>query len=120
MGHGETSCILLPAVCKYNKSVNAKQQQKVVDVLLSEPEVQALSQDAGLDESADLGDLLDAIFRFLGMPRSLQDFDIGGDKLDSLAENSLHDRWLPTNPRPITEKGQVMEILDAVKVQPQG
>lgn len=116
VGHGETSCILLPAVCKYNESVNAKQQQKVKDVLWSEAEVDSLLQSAGLkQDAADLGDMLDAIFRFLGMPRSLKDFGIGDDKLDLLAENSLHDRWLPTNPRPIHEKAQVMEILNMVK-----
>jgi len=32
VGHGETSCILLPAVCGYNESVNAERQRKVVDV----------------------------------------------------------------------------------------
>ena len=115
VGHGETSCILLPAVCKYNRSVNAKQQQKVQDALVSEPELQSLLHDAGLDETADLGDMLDAIFRFLGMPRSLKEFGIGEDRLESLANNSLHDRWLPTNPRPISEKAQVMEILQMVK-----
>ena len=115
VGHGETSCILLPAVCKYNKSVNAKQQQKVKDVLCSELEVLEVVKNAGWNEEADLGDMLDAIFRLLGMPRSLKDFDIGEDKLGPLAENSLHDRWLPTNPRPITEKAQVLEILDMVK-----
>jgi alcohol dehydrogenase class IV len=115
VGHGETSCILLPAVCKYNKSVNSKQQLKVQDALSSEPEVQSLLQNAGLGEEADLGDMLDAIFKFLGMPRNLKEFGIGEKQFDSLATNSLHDRWLPTNPRPITEKGQVMEILEMVK-----
>jgi hypothetical protein len=102
-------------VCKYNESVNAKQQKKVKDVLWSEPEVQKLLNNAMLGQDADLCDMLDAIFRFLGMPRSLKDFDIGEDKLDPLAENSLHDRWLPTNPRPISEKAQVLEILNMVK-----
>ena len=115
VGHGETSCILLPAVCKYNASVNATQQDKVQSVLRSEPEVLEVITNAGLGEEADLGDMLDAIFRFLGMPRSLKDFDIGDDKLGPLAENSLQDRWLPTNPRPVTEMAQVMEILRMVK-----
>ena len=106
---------MLPAVCKYHESVNAKQQQKVKDVLWSETEVQKLLNGEALDQNADLGDMLDTIFRFLGMPRSLKDFDIGDDKLDGLAENSLHDRWLPTNPRPISEKAQVLEILNMVR-----
>lgn len=117
VGHGETSCILLPAVCKYNQSVNAAQQHKVREVLWSEPEVSRVLKAGGLSGNADLGDMLDVIFRFLGMPRSLADFGIGEDQLGPLAENSLHDRWLPTNPRPVTEKAQVMEILEMVRVQ---
>jgi hypothetical protein len=102
-------------VCKYNESVNAKQQEKVKDVLWSETEIQKVLSDAALDQHTDLCNILDAIFRFLGMPRSLKDFDIGEDKLVLLAENSLHDRWLPTNPRPISEKAQVLEILNMVR-----
>lgn len=115
VGHGETSCILLPAVCKYNQSANAEHQQRVKDILWSEAEVRTVLQDAGLSEKSDLGDMLDAIFRFLGMPRTLKEFGIGDDRLDSLAENSLHDRWCPLNPRPLTEKGQIMEVLEMCK-----
>ena len=115
VGHGETSCILLPAVCKYNQSVNAQQQKKVKDIIWSDEEVKKVLKDAGLIEEADLGDLLDVVFRFLGMPRTLKDFGIGDDKIEKLAQNALHDRWLPTNPRPMTEKAQVMEVLEMVK-----
>ena len=116
VGHGETSCILLPAVCKYNQSVNSAQQKRVKDVLWSsDGEVRTVLKDAELGEDADLGDMLDMLFRFLGMPRTLKEFGIGDEKLGPLAENSLHDRWLPTNPRPMTEKTQVLEVLNTVK-----
>lgn len=62
----------------------------------------------------DLGDVLDALFRELGMPRSLGDFGIGRDKLDGLAVNSLKDRWCRSNPVPLNEKEQVLEILEMV------
>jgi alcohol dehydrogenase class IV len=39
---------------------------------------------------------------------------VGRDALDELAANSLHDRWCKTNPVPLTEKGQVLEILEMV------
>jgi alcohol dehydrogenase class IV len=113
VGHGETSCIMLPAVCKYNFSANAQQQEKVRAVLWSEPEVAALFDDKGLTRDAQLGDLLDVVIRALGLPRSLKEVNVGEDKLDMLAENSLRDRWLPTNPRPLTEKAQVIELLRA-------
>lgn len=116
VGHGETSCILLPAVCKYNAEVNGRQQEAVRRVLWSEGEVKAVLQDRGLrEESADLGDMLDAVISALGLPRSLKAVGVGDDKLEQLAENSLHDRWCATNPRPLTEKSQVMEILQMVR-----
>jgi alcohol dehydrogenase class IV len=65
-------------------------------------------------EEVDLGDVLDAVIRELGMPRSLGDVGVGRDKLDGLAQNSLHDRWCRTNPVPLNEKGQVLEILEMV------
>ena len=116
VGHGETSCIMLPAVCNYNVIVNSEQQKKVRDILWSEPEVVAVFEGRGIDQKAELGDLLDAIIGALGLPRSLKDVGVGKEKLDLLAENSLKDRWIGTNPRPISEKAQVMEILQMVKV----
>ncbi|TKA53913.1 hypothetical protein B0A49_10054, partial [Cryomyces minteri] len=115
VGHGETSCILLPAVCKYNVSANGDRQRKVYDVLCSEAEVGRVLAIRGLSkESANLGDLLDAVISELGMPRSLKSVSIGRDKLDVLAENSLKDKWCKTNPIPLENKGQVMEILEMV------
>lgn len=64
--------------------------------------------------TADLGDVLDAVIRELGMPRTLKEVGVGRDQLDGLAEHSLHDRWCATNPIPLREKKQVMEILEMV------
>lgn len=65
-------------------------------------------------EDSDLGDILDAVIRELGMPRSLGDVGVGRDKLEGLAAHSLHDRWCKTNPVPLKEKEQVLEILEMV------
>ena len=102
-------------MCKYNQSANAERQEIVKEALWSDADVKTVLETAGLHHGSDLGDLLDAIFRVLGVPRTLKEFDIGDDKLDMLAENSLHDRWIGTNPRPITEKSHVVEILQMVK-----
>ncbi len=60
---------------------------------------------------------MDAVIRELGMPRSLADVGVGRDKLEGLAINALKDRWLPTNPIPVTEKSQVLEILELVATE---
>ncbi|GAD96795.1 Fe-containing alcohol dehydrogenase, putative [Paecilomyces variotii No. 5] len=117
VGHGETSCILLPAVCKYNASKNANndRQQRVLEFLTSDPIVSGVLQGRQIDVAkADLGDVLDAIIRELGLPRSLAEVGVGRDKLDGLAVNSLKDHWCVTNPVPLKEKGQVLEILEMV------
>jgi alcohol dehydrogenase class IV len=115
MGHGETSCILLPTVCKFNTSVNGERQKKVQDILWADEEVEKVLKTRGLSkEQADLGDMLDAIIRELGMPRTLKEKGIGREKLEKLAKNSLGDFWIKTNPIPIDKESQVMEILEQV------
>lgn len=117
VGHGETSCILLPAVCKYNAAhdANRERQARVREFLIRDPVVAEVLQSRKVDaEAADLGDVLDAVIRELGMPRTLGEVKVGRDKLDSLAAHSLHDRWCQSNPVPLTEKEQVLEILEMV------
>ena len=117
VGHGETSCIMLPAVLKYtyehgDEKIRAR-QQKVLDTLWEEETVAEALKKRGLEkDKSDAGDVLDAVIRDLGMPRSLKDVGVGKDKLDALADNCLKDPWLKTNPVPLTEKKQVMEILE--------
>ena len=117
VGHGETSCIMLPAVCKYNaaKGANNDRQALVRELLVREKTVNELLQAKGVEvEETDLADILDAVIRELGMPRTLKDVKVGREKLDGLAENSLGDIWIKTNPVPMTEKAQVMEVLEMV------
>lgn len=119
VGHGETSCILLPAVLKYNYKhgdAEVKQlQKKVLDIFWSEQAIREVLEKRGLQASAaDAGDVVGAVISELGMPRTLKDVGIGREKLDALADNSLKDRWLKTNAVPLTEKKQVLEILEMV------
>ncbi|KAI1484224.1 putative Fe-containing alcohol dehydrogenase [Daldinia eschscholtzii] len=116
VGHGETSCILNPAVCKYNykKGANVERQNAIIQLLWESPEAREIFSRKGLKkETADLGDLMDAIIRALEMPRTLSEFGIGEDKLSGIAENSLKDRWVKTNPAPLDKEG-VLEILRMV------
>lgn len=113
VGHGETSCVLLPAVMKYNAAANPKQQAIAKEILWSESEIADVLRKHGLAENeSDVADALRAIFDELGMPASLRDIGVGREKWDLLAENSLADVLLPLNPIPITTKKQVIEILE--------
>lgn len=96
--HGHTSCIMLPAVMRWNKPVNADRQ-----ALIS----MAMSQ-AG----SDAGDVLDSLIRGLGMPRSLGAVKIGRDDFERIAAQAMATPWVPRNPRPIDGPAQVREILE--------
>jgi alcohol dehydrogenase class IV len=115
VGHGETSCILLPAVCAYNYSVNSDRQKKVCDILWDEPDVAELLRSKHLSKEAQLSEPLDVVIRELGMPRSLTEVGVTEEKFDVLAENSLKDRWCATSPRALTRKEEVLEILGMCK-----
>lgn len=104
-------------MCKFNAAHNAnrERQARVREFLIHNSVVSDVLRSRNVHvEASDLGDILDAVIRELGMPRSLSDVKVGRDKLDALAAHSLHDRWCQSNPVPLREKEQVLEILEMV------
>ncbi|KAI0206052.1 Dehydroquinate synthase-like protein [Astrocystis sublimbata] len=113
VGHGHTSCVLLPSVLKYNARVNSNTQRGILEVIWSEELIAKVLEKHGLTKSEnDLGDVLRAVFNELGMPKSLKDVGVGRDRWEQLAENSLEDWCCKANPLPLTKKEQVLEILE--------
>lgn len=116
VAHGETSCVLMPSVQRYNKRVNGGRQEEVLSLLWEQEEVKDLLAKRKLKRGeADLGDVLDVVISELGMPRSLEVVGIGEDRFEEIAENSLTDWCCQTNPIPLTEKGQVVGILQMAR-----
>ena len=122
--HGVTSCIMCPAVMKWNASQTSdanyaeieRRQTMVRDILWDLPEAMTVFDRAGLTkEKADLGDLLDAIFVKLEQPRTLKDVGVDAEIIPALAKRTLDDAWAPTNPVPLKEAGRVQEILEMVR-----
>ena len=108
---------MLPAVCKWNakQGVNNERQEFCKKVLSEDKVVKGLVEKKfGNKTEFDLGDILDLIFRELGMPRTLKEVNVGRDQMDGLAVNSLKDMWIKTNAKPIEKKEEVMEILEMV------
>ena len=95
--HGHTSCIMLPAVMRWNKAANAD-RQAMVAAAMGHP-------------GEDAGDLLDTFIGGLGMPRSLSAVSIGPESFDLIAEQAMTTPWVPRNPRHIDGPPQVREIL---------
>ena len=97
--HGYTSCAMLPHVMRFNYPVNAE-RQKLVSEALGRPGEPA-------------ADVLAALIAELGLPRTLRDVGVSADLLDRVAEESMHDRWVHTNPRKIDGPAAVRQLLDA-------
>jgi len=108
--HGHTSCVMLPSVLRYNFSVNKEKQEKIKQLLLSVESVRNIlkSQDTGSLQAADI---LQAIFKELGMPTTLREVKVEESKFQEIAEKTVLDMWAPTNPIPITSPEQVVAIL---------
>ena len=96
--HGYTSCIMLPHVLRYNKPVNAGQQQKV-SVAFGHPDREA-------------ADLVHDLVAALGLPTRLRDVGVKREQFQEIAEHSMHDRYIPANPRKIGSPADVVEILE--------
>jgi maleylacetate reductase len=96
--HGHTSCIMLPAVMRWNKPVNAE-RQALVAAAMGHP-------------GDDAADVLDAFIAELGMPRSLGAVNVGAGEFDRIAEQAMGTPWVPRNPRRIDGPAQVREILE--------
>ncbi|KAF8582233.1 iron-containing alcohol dehydrogenase [Ramaria rubella] len=108
--HGETSCVMLPAVMKYNKGVNSARQERVTDILwdVGGEMLTACGLKRG---TADAGDVIKALVRTLELPTTLGDVGVRNEEqLDQIAEHTLMDVWR-TNPRRIDSKEHIREIL---------
>ena len=97
--HGYTSCVMLPHVLRFNHPVNAGKQARVSEAL-GRPDEPAAEVVAGLISG-------------LGLPTRLRDVGVKPEQLDLIAEGSMHDRWVHTNPRKIDGPAVVRTLLDA-------
>jgi maleylacetate reductase len=97
--HGYTSCVMLPHVLRFNAMVNTERQDWVSEALGR----------AGLPA----GDAVAELVSDLGLPGTLRAVGVTTEQLDRIAEESMHDRWVHTNPRKIDGPRDVRTLLDA-------
>ena len=97
--HGYTSCVMLPHVLRFNYPMNAA-RQNLVSEALGRP-------------GAPAAEAVAELIAELGMPRSLREVGVAARLLDRIAAESMHDRWIHTNPRRIDGPETVRQLLDA-------
>jgi alcohol dehydrogenase class IV len=96
--HGYTSCVTLPAVLRWNESVNADLQRELAEAIGQRSRSVADS----------LGELLDD----LSLPRTLKDIGITPAMIPRIVEYALQSPVVAGNPRPIKTEADVLEILE--------
>ncbi len=97
--HGYTSCVMLPPVLRFNEPVNAERQAWVSEALGHPGEPAA--------------DVVAALISELDLPTTLRAVGVRAEQLERIAEESMHDRWVHTNPRSIAGPADVRALLDA-------
>ncbi len=97
--HGYTSCVMLPHVLRFNATVNGDRQ--------------AWGSEALGRKGDSAGDAVAALVASLGLPGTLRAAGVKPEQLDAIAAGSMHDRWVPTNPRKIDGPPAVRALLDA-------
>src|ERR1700720_714464 len=97
--HGYTSCVMLPHVLRFNHPVNGEKQARVSEALgrPGEPAAEIVAE----------------LIAGLGLPTRLRDVGLKPEQLNRIAEGSMHDRWVHTNPRKIDGPAVIRTLLDA-------
>ena len=98
MSHGHTSCVMLPQVMRYNLDATRPQQARIA----------AAMGRADGDAAAAVAELIAA----LGLPSRLSTLSVKREQFAKIAEGAKDNLWVRTNPRPITDAAQLMELLD--------
>ncbi|MCC5810956.1 MAG: iron-containing alcohol dehydrogenase [Ectothiorhodospiraceae bacterium] len=100
VSHGHTSCVLLPAVLRWNRQrqENAERQEWVAE---------ALGRRDG-----DAARAVEDLIRSLGLPVSLRELKVTREQFPAVAEGAMGNLWVRTNPRPVETPDDVLEILE--------
>jgi maleylacetate reductase len=98
VAHGHTSCVMLPAVLKWNATVNGARQQ-------------ALSEAMGA-AGRPASELIRELVAGLDQPVTLRAVGIKRENLDELARRALNYHPVKVNPRKIQSPADVLEILE--------
>jgi maleylacetate reductase len=95
--HGVTSCVALPAVLAWNAGAN-EEGERLVAQLLGSPRLSASAAVKALCHDLDL-------------PTTLAAVGVRPEQFAAIAEHTMTDRGVRSNPRPIRSAADIVEIL---------
>ncbi len=96
--HGHTSCVMLPAVLRWNVDFNGE-RQKALSVAMGAPDRPA-------------GDLVAELVQRIGQPGNLRALGIKRESLPDIAERAMTYAPVRRNPKKISGPADVTEILE--------
>ena len=100
VAHGHTSCVMLPAVMRYNREHVGDRLERIA--------AEAFGQPGG-----DAASLVQGLVASLGMPTRLSEVKVDRSMFERIAASAMQSPMVRSNPRPITEPSQVIEILES-------
>jgi len=88
---------MLPTVLRWNRSVNAERQEIVARALGAQKDAAAV---------------IEELVSGLGLPTRLRDVGVRREHFDAIAAGAMQNVFVRSNPRPVTEPAQVVELLE--------
>ena len=88
---------MMPSVLRYNRPATAEAQKSIAEALRS-PDM-------------DASEAFAAFIGKLGLPRKLSEVGVREEKFKLIGENAMLSIFTRSNPQPIREPGDVVEIL---------
>lgn len=104
--HGDANAILLPHTMRFNLDASVERQILIAEAM--GVDTAAMSREQAGRAAADA---VAGLCRQLGLPARLREVDVPEDGLPHIAAATLHDRGLATNPKPITDRAPILEVL---------
>jgi len=101
VGHGEVNTIVLPHALRFNEP----QARELLDRALK-----VLNRVSG-SHHLHVSDWIANVTDILGLPASLKSLGITENDLEPIAQQTLQERGLAFNPRPVTDSEEVLSIL---------
>lgn len=95
--HGYTSCVMLPAVLRWNESVDRDAQRAIA---------------TAMGGSGSAADAVASLVADLGLPRRLSDVGVKRDQFEAIAERAWQHPVVKANVRPVRNAADALEILN--------
>lgn len=105
--HGEANAIILPHAMRFNATVATDELSRIA---LSITRSNTLSRSEATPEIAIRE--VEELQKDCGVPRRLRDTSLARNRLQDIAEATLRDRGLYFNPRPVTNREEILSILE--------